>query len=234
MLEIIRQLLIVQNHDRKISELNKELHDIPARKELTNARLNDKRLGLQVAKDEIKRNTVSTKELEGKIEELKQKIIKLREQQFQIKTNEEYRALEKEIEFIKDGIRKEEDKEISLFEEMEGLKIVLGEREKDLKADETVINKETDALSDRVHEIEKRLAEEIALRTESTKGIDAGRLASYERILRNKSDFAIVPVENNNSCGGCHMNLPPQIINDAKKGQAVVTCNFCRRMLYYP
>ena len=53
------------------------------------------------------------------------------------------------------------------------------------------------------------------------------------RILQNKKDVAVVLVsDSNNCCGGCHMQLPPQIINDAKNINKIVNCNFCGRIVY--
>ena len=53
-------------------------------------------------------------------------------------------------------------------------------------------------------------------------------------ILNNKKDAAIVFIESGAHCGGCHMKLPPQVINDAKNASKIVGCNFCGRILYNP
>ena len=35
------------------------------------------------------------------------------------------------------------------------------------------------------------------------------------------------------NCGGCHLNIPPQIQHDAKKSAEVVSCSYCGRILYW-
>ena len=36
----------------------------------------------------------------------------------------------------------------------------------------------------------------------------------------------------NESCGGCHRRLPPQIVNEVYLNAAIVTCPSCNRILY--
>ena len=53
----------------------------------------------------------------------------------------------------------------------------------------------------------------------------------YEKLLDHKEGVAIVPIENN-SCGGCFMNVTPQMINAVKMNEEVVVCETCSRILY--
>src|SRR5438876_1104270 len=46
--------------------------------------------------------------------------------------------------------------------------------------------------------------------------VDPDLLSRYERLLRSKGDVAIVQIKHG-TCGGCHLNIPPQVIHDAKK-----------------
>ncbi|MDD3274808.1 MAG: C4-type zinc ribbon domain-containing protein, partial [Candidatus Omnitrophica bacterium] len=61
--------------------------------------------------------------------------------------------------------------------------------------------------------------------------IDPKIFQEYERILSSREGLAIVPVEHN-SCGGCHMLVPPQVINLIKMYSHIITCEVCNRILY--
>ncbi|MDD5756941.1 MAG: C4-type zinc ribbon domain-containing protein [bacterium] len=37
----------------------------------------------------------------------------------------------------------------------------------------------------------------------------------------------------NNSCGGCHMTLPPQVVNEVRKLDRLVLCESCSRILFW-
>ena len=68
-------------------------------------------------------------------------------------------------------------------------------------------------------------------RTDAAGDVEATWLNTYERILKSKGNIALVPLENN-VCGGCHMTLPYQLKQDAKRQEDIVSCNYCGRMLY--
>ena len=57
-------------------------------------------------------------------------------------------------------------------------------------------------------------------------------LAIYERILGIREGLAMVPLVND-SCGGCHRRLPPQVINQVYLKANLVTCESCSRILYF-
>ena len=56
-------------------------------------------------------------------------------------------------------------------------------------------------------------------------------VAKYERIRDLKNGVGIVNISDG-TCGGCHMELPPQIINNTKTGNGITVCERCSRILY--
>lgn len=228
----IERLLIVQDRDRKIVQLAKEFEDIPARIQQVESRLAGHRESLHGSQEEIKKNATSMKQIEGEIDARKQKIAKFREQQFQIKSNVEYKALENEIGGVQKEIRDLEDRELGLMEQNESLRQMISDRERDLKKEEARVVEEQATLQRRLDEIQLQLQGLRTDRDALAKDIDRAWLARYERIFKRTGDFAVVRVENG-ACGGCHMNLPPQVVHDAKKNLSLVECSFCSRILYW-
>ena len=55
----------------------------------------------------------------------------------------------------------------------------------------------------------------------------------YERLLRNKKDRVVVPIENR-CCSGCHLMLTAQDENFVRKGERLVFCEHCSRIHYWP
>jgi hypothetical protein len=68
-------------------------------------------------------------------------------------------------------------------------------------------------------------------RKQAVPEIDPKILSQYERILFNRDGLAIVSVKDN-SCAGCNMFVPPQVINLIKMYERIVTCEICNRILY--
>jgi predicted nucleic acid-binding Zn-ribbon protein len=63
--------------------------------------------------------------------------------------------------------------------------------------------------------------------------VDPEVLQRYMAMLAKKQEAVVVPIRQE-SCGGCHMKLSPQILHDAHSGQKWTSCGFCGRMLYDP
>src|SRR5665213_3319142 len=80
--------------------------------------------------------------------------------------------------------------------------------------------------------IEGELAQLKEERAKLVVNIDPEMLERYDRLLRSKGDLAIVAIKHGN-CGGCHLNLPPQIQHDARSERGLTSCNYCGRILYW-
>ncbi|HMO05661.1 MAG TPA: C4-type zinc ribbon domain-containing protein [Kiritimatiellia bacterium] len=228
----LEKLLVLQDRDRKLRQLLQETRDIPARKQLIESRLKANRDALHLAQENLKKNLASIKSVELEIESVKDTIKKYRGQQGQIKSNDQYRALEREIREQLGRVRELEEREIVLMEETETLKKVVTEREGALQQDDSAVQGDLKVLDERLANLQGEIEQARKNREGLTDGIDDSWLSRYSRIFNNKGDYALVPVENG-TCGGCHMKVPPQLVQDAKRGDAMVSCSYCGRLLYW-
>ena len=228
----VEKLLVLQDRDRKIVQLTRESEDIPARKKLIETRLSEHRQALTDAQNELKARQASAKNIDVEIESQKQRILKLREQQGNIRTNEEYRAIEREVASIHQQIKDLEDKEIALMEEAESMRGKVNELDQALKREEELVKSDWAAQDTRLKSLGSELEKLKQDRATLTPEIDPSWLSRYDRTFKHTGDFALVPIENG-SCGGCHMKLPPQVAQDVKKGNNMIFCSFCGRILYW-
>ncbi len=228
----LEKLLVIQDRDRRISRLERETADIPARKKLIETRLEEHRNALHKFEEEIKKKNLALKELEAEVKAAQDKIAKFREQQFQVKSNDDYRALESQIKGVEQDIGKLEDRELSIMEEVEALRGHVALHDQRLKEEEQGVRQETDQLDHRAVGIQKEIDELRADRTGLAADVSADWLQRYERIFKHTGDFAIVKVDGG-ICGGCHMKLPPQTAHDARKFETMTLCSYCGRMLYF-
>lgn len=228
----LEKLLVLQDRDRKLRQLLQENHDIPARKQLILSRLNANRSAHELAQENLKKNLAQIKSVELEIETVKETIKKYRNQQGQIKSNDQYRALEREIREQLGRVRELEEREIALMEGSEDLKKAVADSEQILQQEESVVQGDLKALDDRLANIQGEVEDARKNRDALTEGIDESWLSRYTRIFNNKGDYALVPVDGG-TCGGCHMKVPPQLVQDAKRGDAMVSCSYCGRLLYW-
>ncbi len=150
----------------------------------------------------------------------------------QLKNNQEFRAMEKEIEGVTKSIRQMEDRILEIMETVEAAQSDVKVCEESLKAEENSVKHEIVAIDVRANDINTELEDVKKARALLASELDATRIAQYDRMFRNKKDKVLVAVEDNGTCGGCHMKLPPYICHDARKQLEVVACGYCGRMLY--
>ena len=124
-----------------------------------------------------------------------------------------------------------EDKILELIEQIDKVKIDNDREKQRLQEEEKTLNLKKKDIQDRVTEIEERIAQLEAQRKQIIPDIDQKIHDQYERILLNRDGLAIVIVKDN-SCQGCNMFVPPQVINTIKMYEGIVTCEVCNRILY--
>lgn len=228
----LEKLLVVQDRDRKIRRLTREVSDIPARKQRIESRLEEHRRVLNQINEEIKKKNLQAKEIEAEVAAAREKINKLRNQQFEVKSNDDYRALEKQIAGVNDEISEFEDRELNIMEEAEELKKTAASHEAELNKEQEITSKELESLNQRAANLESEVANLKKERESLAADVDPEWLSRYERILHHTGDYALVRVDKG-VCGGCHMKLPPQMAHDARKFDTMSLCNYCGRLLYY-
>lgn len=226
----LEALLVLQETDRKIAKLQREIRDIPARKVEVETQLERAKTRLDEARAAQMQVKSDLKQLEVEVESHKEKIDRYKNQQMEAKTNEQYRALLIEAANEEKGISDIEDRELELMERLEVSKKSIDERAAELKEEEEGICEEQEMLVERLSETEEAVLGLTDKRAKMAGNVDQGLLVKYERVLANKGDFAVVRVENSH-CRGCNMKLPPQVVNDALNPAKLVACNYCGRML---
>lgn len=227
----LKALVELQKVDSEAYHLRKEMAAKPAEA----ARLKEEHgrfaQGLQAAEGKYKALEVKRNEMEMDLGLKEQQVKKLQVQLFQLKTNKEYSAMQKEIEGFKADKSVLEERILLLMEEIDRAKQRLGAEREQLKAREALMAarlKEIEAETQRVRSCLEQLR---AARSAVTPKVEPGILSQYERILEHKEGQALVPIRGD-ACGGCNMVLPPQLINEVQLGGRLVPCESCARILY--
>lgn len=229
--EQITLLIDLQALDAQIYSLNKEKAAMPGRLRSIDEMIESKKTGIRQAEDSLKNIQLRLKEKEGGLQQKEEQIKKLQGQLYTLKTNKEYSTMLTEIEGIKADNSSTEEDIIRLMDEIELTKKKISDEKELFKSEEANAQKEKEGINIKAGEIESRLSELNEKRNQITPGIEKQILARYEKILKNKDGLGIVHIEYN-SCGGCHMNLPPQIVSEVKLREDIIVCGNCLRILY--
>ena len=75
----------------------------------------------------------------------------------------------------------------------------------------------------------------VARRESFAAQLDARTISAYDRIRASvHNHLAVVPVYNENACGGCFNTITPQRLVDIKSGGKLVICEHCGRIIVGP
>ncbi|MCZ2152937.1 MAG: C4-type zinc ribbon domain-containing protein [Bryobacterales bacterium] len=227
----IRLLLSIQALDEDLAALDARIDEIPKHIGAIEKKLQTRLAELKADKDALARNQKTTRDLEGEIGAHTAKISKLKGQLLDAKTNEQYRALQHEIEFNEAAIRKAEDEQLALMEQAETLSANVHSADLALKTEEATIKVER-------AEAEARLAELKASRNASASErqtllgeLSRDVLRNYEN-LRRRGRRRVVTEADGTTCGACHVTIRPQVLQDLVTSEELRRCENCGAYLY--
>jgi predicted nucleic acid-binding Zn-ribbon protein len=231
MLPELQNLLELQKADREILRLNEEIAALPRRVAAIEQQLAGTKAILEQAKGAVKADDAARRKYETSIQDLQQKISKYRDQMLDVKTNDQYRALQHEIDFSNQEIRNIEDKILELMLNADAREKQVKGAEADLKSETAEIEKEKEEARRRTAEDEKELAEWKAKRDQYRAAVPADLLQHYDRVSKfRKTGLSEV---RDQKCMGCQVMLRPQTYNEVRAGERVVICDSCQRVLYF-
>jgi uncharacterized protein len=150
----------------------------------------------------------------------------------EVKTNEVYHAMLKEIAFAEEQIRAKEDE---ILEHM----VFSEELERKLKAEHSAFEERCRELEQNKLQLDSFLEEaqleqerlETAI-SELESAIDRSHLERFRRIAAARGGVALTTISNG-SCGACHVRLRPQLIAEVRTHRDIILCENCSRILYY-
>lgn len=232
MVSDLKVVLRLQDLDNRVAELTKEIATLPKHIAEIEKKLTGGERKLEADRAALAANQRERKKMEGDIQTNEQKISKLRDQMLAAKNNEQYRAFQHEIEFCEKEIRKCEDRILELMGEAEPLDRNVKSAETLLKEEKKQVEAEKGTARERTAVDQNALSELNAERKTLTAAITPALLANYERIRKGRGGIAIAEALDNR-CAKCHIVLRPQFLQQLKRGESIMTCESCQRILYY-
>lgn len=232
MQESLKDILSIQELDIKMIRLMQmkkarkdELSEIASiHKELLN-QMADK-------EDELSEIGESCALLEKQIEECSANIKKLEGHQSSIKKIDEFNALTKEIS-LQEKEKSALENELSRLTDQKSIEEEVVEKTKetlDISEKNNVSLKKD--IFETIAKINLEGRDLKAQRDNLANEADTSVLEIYEKLLRNKKDRVVVPIENR-ICQGCHIALTAQHEVLVRKKENLVFCDHCSRIHYW-
>lgn len=232
MLPSLKVILDIQEYDMKMIRLMrlkkerlKELQHIDSLRQELKEQLKEKETEIS----DLSRGIAAQ---EAKIVEIKDKIKKLETRQNSVKKVDEFNAITQEM--------TSSERERVATEQITSDMIDKRNLEEEIleKIKESLKQSEESSIA-----LENEIRESVRLINQEGSELKIGRdalaqtadpevLKIYERLLNNKKDRVVVPIENR-TCSGCHITLTAQHENVVRKGERLIFCEHCSRVHYW-
>jgi len=222
----------LQNIDYDLGELERSKEYIPDMMDNLRREMEDIKTRLTSLKEELTAARLEQRQVDTTLQDKGSRLKTLQGQMMSIKTNKEYDALVTEIDRIKETINQLEARGFELLGIMESREKELGELDGQLGKIEKVNGEQLSSLQKQIDTVGSKIDSKKGERDHLVKKINRRAFAVYERIRKGKGGAAVVAVKKR-ACGACYKALPPQRIQEIRRGDQIITCDSCGRMLIW-
>lgn len=227
----LTQLVELNKYDKKIEGLVPLENSIKRPLTILENKIKVLSAKLQKLEDDIKTLILKKSKNELLISELKDKLKTIAEKSAKVKTAKEAKALTLEEELAKEQIESANE-EIDKFENLvESKKEEKKELEKEINSYEAQIVIVQTEIQDKLDTLEKQKESIYKNRDELMKEMDSNIYKFYEKIKKWAGNSAVSPVRKQ-ACMGCYMKINDKTYADVIKGDEIVTCPHCGRVLF--
>ena len=229
---MLKQLIALQDLDNEIMFLEKRLKEMPRQIETSRSHLESEKESVSVARQEIDAQKKKRHQLEQQVQTETDNMAKAKVKQTSVKTNEEFRALKNEIDFIQEKIASIEDEELVMMESLEEKEKTFPEVEARFKVEEKKFQEFKRQKENHIENVKNDLQGLQGQRRGLAESIDPEWSKHYKKVAKMRGSNVVVPLVEN-QCQGCHQQIKPQLVIDVKIGEKVFECDRCNRILYW-
>lgn len=231
MVEGLQQLIELQKLDEELAILEEEHAALPGRREALVAQEAAAEAQLAAEREALRVVELEQRQAEAALRDREAAVSKLEGQQFQVKTNEAYTVLLREIDHAREAISGAETRILEAMEAIEARSKAAGAAEAALKIAQERTAGGSDALEARERELDVRIAALRGQREAVRVGIPREFAELYDRIATRRRP-AVVTITRE-ICAGCRVDIPPQTYLELRRRARIVTCGRCQRILVY-
>ena len=228
----LEHLIQLQQIDSKIRAIQRTIADVPGKITEVESPLQDSQNVLNRIKQQYDAFEKKKREKERALEDINDKINKLKMRTGEIKTNKEYQALLKEIKTVEDDRSSIEDDILSAMEDADTLGKQIKTEEQNYRVNKEKVEALKKDIENEKSETEKELLTVQGIREKVIEAVDSEVYDQYFMLLEICGGLAVIEVKDE-ICQGCNMNIPPQLFVELKKNEEIYNCPHCRRIIFY-
>lgn len=229
----LEQLIALQNADTKIRQLQAELNAIPQRRAEIEKEF-DQRASefkqVEMRRDQSRERRV---QLDVELAQTRTQAGKAERDLMSSTNSKAYEAAIREADVAKKHISQLETQILEQMEVAEQAEKEIGEREPEIAKLRAEQEEKLRAFEQQIEAATKQLDSLRAERERLAASLPKPMSALFNRISSRIRDGVAVAEARNSSCSACFITIRPHVMADIRRGEEVVICDNCSRILYY-
>lgn len=231
-LKQIEQLAALQKIDDEIMHLNAFLKNAPLELERLQGRNSELQDNAKELTEKIAQVVEQRDQLERDIEDAGLKIKKSKNKLMMVSNSKEHQAMMREIDNLEKTNRNREEEKVSVMEELARQEEALAGIKNELEDVKKEISSKKKEISQKLQSSKARLKTLQGKRGEAEEVIPKPILSRYQFIRSRLSQPVVVAVDQG-ICKGCNISIPPQTYNVLQKGEQILSCPNCHRIIFW-
>ncbi|MGD9852607.1 MAG: zinc ribbon domain-containing protein [Nitrospirales bacterium] len=227
----LQYLIELQKFDLRIFQILDQQKKIPGLLQAAEAPLRELQGRLQALKNEGESLTRQRRNAELELGSQEAQLHKVRARLSELKTNKEYQAHLFEIELARKKKDTFEEAVLTLMERgdqnsqaIKELELQVEEAKRSFENEKAKLDEQAAVLANEIAELDKE-------QKQLSQSLEQSLLSRYNRLKTIRKGFAVAEIRDG-SCIGCRLQLPPQLVADVRRGDQLLDCSYCRRILY--
>ncbi|MBW1992703.1 MAG: hypothetical protein JRI59_11485 [Deltaproteobacteria bacterium] len=232
MLPELSQLIDLHELDKEILAAEQQLQQLPEELAAFHQELETLEGEQARLQEELSELQKQRREAEAEVTDLEEGIKESRKRLLSIKKTIEYKAMLQEIAYKEDRRDQKETRVLELMEAIESVTRLLAETSQKLEDTRQALSRREAEVAAQMAQLKEERARLEKQRQGLREGLPATLLRRYELISQRRNGTAIAEVRDG-VCTGCHMNILPQQFIDLQKGEEILQCPHCQRILFW-
>jgi hypothetical protein len=228
----IETLVKLQEAETQIVRLKAVLEKVEKEKIKISAKLKQFGNALEGNEKNLLSARTACRDIEQEIQVVDERIIKSNEKLRMVKTNKEYQLFLREVDDSKQRKDALETELLEHMDEREAMEKIVQTSEKEYHLLKDQIESEQKDMDQKSTDDREMLEEYLDRQNDIGKRLDPALMKRFLKISQMNQGLAVVGVSNE-VCLGCFMNIPPQLYIEVQRGDSLISCPQCSRILYY-
>jgi len=228
----ISLLLSLQDKDIKLAAIRAKLKSAPLEINSLNAEIAKIEARYEQFKVEFTALKTKASDMRAQRKAIEEKIIKYRKQLLETKKNDDYLALNAEINKMTESVSNMESEELQMMMDIDSGKETLEAHRAECTSEIDILNGKIWAIKEQLARLESDCEFAAEQSAEAESKVSEVFLHAYKQIKKSGKKFPIVVKFDGVQCCGCYLKTSGNVIAKFEDAQQPVLCEQCGRIMY--